>query len=99
MPHEGRPAPAPGGDRARPEGRVGKQIGHVSHVGLDGTGGAWLEVATDWGLLDWLTGMGAGHTRLTFHSDDMEPRGGDLVLKQSIFDQSGPGETAKTEAA
>ncbi len=65
----------------------GEQIGHVSLVKLDGTGGAWLEVAADYGILDWLNGMGAGHTRFTFHSDDMETRGArDLVLRRSVLE-------------
>lgn len=63
----------------------GMKIGHVSQVRLDGTGGAWLEVAAEWGILDWLMGMGAGHPHLTFHSDDMETRGFDLVLRQSVL--------------
>lgn len=64
----------------------GKRIGHVSRVRPDGTGGAWLEAMTDWGLLDLLSRIGAGHVRMTFHSDDMEPRGETLVLKRGVLE-------------
>ncbi len=63
----------------------GTRLGHVSRVRPDGTGGAWLEVESDWGILDWLFGMGAGHPRFTFHSDNVEERGPRLVLRESIL--------------
>jgi hypothetical protein len=63
----------------------GTRLGHVTRVRPDGTGGAWLEVESDWGILDWLMGMGAGHPHFTFHSDNFEERGPSLVLRESIL--------------
>ncbi len=67
----------------------GLEIGHVTVVRLDGVGGAWLEVAPHWGVLDWLFGMGAGQERFTFHSDDVEARGErELVLRARVLDDA-----------
>ena len=63
----------------------GTRLGHVCRVRPDGTGGAWLEVEAEWGILDWLFGMGAGHPRFTFHSHGVEEQGPRLVLKESML--------------
>jgi hypothetical protein len=63
----------------------GMRLGHVIKVARDDAGGAWIDVNADWGILDWLFGMGAGHPHFTFHSDDFEERGEkELVIRESV---------------
>jgi hypothetical protein len=66
----------------------GVRIGHVGSIEPDGMGGAWLDVFAEWGILDWLLGMGSAerpHFRL--HSDDVELQGDrDLIVKKSLLE-------------
>jgi hypothetical protein len=59
----------------------GVRIGHVCDVTRDPLGGARFHVRCEWGLLDWLIGMGAGQApTFELHSDDLVEERGALRL-------------------
>jgi hypothetical protein len=80
----------------------GLVLGRVVAVEPDGTGGEFLDVQGEWGVLDWFRLMGAAHSKariFRFHSTEVEEvEGNKLRLKEGVVPRE-PGREAKGEAA
>jgi hypothetical protein len=65
-----------------PEGVV---IGRVIAARPDPVNGAWIELRSDWGPIEWIS-FGWRHPSYSFHSDDIEETAaGHLRLKAAIL--------------